>query len=90
MFCRKLRLPLVPDQLPDLEGVPVQINAGQVDPVVPGPQSEALAKLLGDAGASVNLRWVAGGHALTREDLDIGKAWFGVSSLSHAVGRRPL
>ena len=83
-------VPLVPDTLPDLRGVPVQIHAGQVDPLVPGPQSEALAKLLGDAGASVDLRWIAGGHALTRDDLDLGKAWFGVSSLSHAAGRRPL
>jgi phospholipase/carboxylesterase len=83
-------VPLVPDTLPDLRGIPVQIHAGQVDPLVPGPQSEALAKLLGDAGASVDLRWIAGGHALTREDLDLGKAWFGVSSLSHAAGRRPL
>jgi predicted esterase len=83
-------VPLLPDEVPDLRGVPVQINAGQVDPLVPGPQSEALAKLLDDAGASVNLRWIAGGHALTREDLDVGKAWFGVSSLSHAAGRRPL
>jgi predicted esterase len=83
-------VPFVPDEVPDLRGVPVQINAGQVDPLVPGPQSEALAKLLGDAGASVDLRWIAGGHALTREDLDVGKAWFGVSSLSHAAGRRPL
>jgi predicted esterase len=83
-------VPLVPDALPDLRGVPVQINAGQVDPLVPGPQSEALAKLLGDAGASVELRWIAGGHALTREDLDVGKSWFGVSSLSRAAGRRQL
>ena len=83
-------VPLVPDQLPDLHGVSVQVNAGQVDPLVPGPQSEALAKLLHDAGASVNLRWIAGGHALTREDLDVGKSWFGLSSLSHPAGRRPL
>jgi phospholipase/carboxylesterase len=83
-------VPLVPDDLPDLQGIPVQINAGQVDPLVPGRQSEALAKLLTDARASVNLRWIAGGHALTREDLDVGRAWFGVSSLSHAAGRRPL
>jgi predicted esterase len=82
-------VPLVPDALPDLGGVPVQINAGQVDPVVPPPQSEALATLLTDAGASVKLRWIAGGHALTREDLDAGKEWFGVSSLSRRAGREP-
>ena len=83
-------VPLIPDAMPDLGRIPVLINAGQIDPLVPAPQSEALAKLLGDAGASVELRWIAGGHALTREDLDVGKAWFGVSSLSRAAGRRPL
>lgn len=81
-------VPLVPDALPDLAGVPVQINAGQADPLVPPPQSEALARLLADAGASVTTAWIAGGHALTREDLDVGKAWFGVSSLSPG-GARP-
>ena len=83
-------VPLVPETLPDLAGVPVQIHAGQADPLVPPPQSEALATLLREAGASVELRWVAAGHALTREDLESGKAWFGVSSLSRGIGRRPL
>ena len=83
-------VPLVPDSLPDLSGVPVQINAGQADPLVPAPQSEALAKLLADAGAAVSLRWIAAGHALTREDLEEGRSWFGVSSLSRPDSRRPL
>jgi predicted esterase len=83
-------VPLVPDTLPDLGGVPVRINAGQVDPLVPPPQSEALAKLLGEAGASVTVQWIPGGHALTREDLESGRAWFGVSSLSRTSVRPPL
>jgi phospholipase/carboxylesterase/glyoxalase family protein len=81
-------VPLVPEPLPDLSGVAVQINAGQADPLVPPPQSEALAKLLRDAGATVKVHWIAGGHALTREDVDVGKEWFGFSSLSPAAGRR--
>jgi predicted esterase len=80
-------VPLVPDTLPDLSGVSVQINAGQVDPLVPPPQSEALAKLLTEAGANVKLHWIAGGHALTREDLEAGREWFGFSSLSGNAGR---
>jgi predicted esterase len=83
-------VPLTPEVLPDLRGLPVQINAGQLDPLVPAPQSEALATLLREAGASVDLRWIAGGHALTREDLEAGRAWFGISSLSRAASRRPL
>jgi phospholipase/carboxylesterase len=80
-------VPLVPETPPDLRGVSVQINAGQVDPLVPPPQSEALAQLLTDAGASVKLHWIAGGHALTREDLEAGREWFGFSSLSGNAGR---
>jgi predicted esterase len=83
-------VPLVPEALPDLGGLPVQINAGQADPLVPPPQSEALATLLRDARASVELRWIVAGHALTREDLETGKSWFGISSLSRVAGRRPL
>ena len=75
-------VPLVPERLPDLSGVSVQINAGQMDPLVPSPRSEELAKLLTESGASVKLAWIAAGHALTREDLEIGKEWFGFSSLS--------
>jgi predicted esterase len=78
-------VPLVPETLPDLRGVPVQVNAGQVDPLIPPGQSEALARLLTDAGATVQLRWIAGGHALTREDLETGKEWFGFSSLSRVA-----
>ncbi|HEX2217520.1 MAG TPA: alpha/beta hydrolase [Gemmatimonadales bacterium] len=83
-------VPLVPETLPDLAGIPVQINAGQADPLVPPPQSEALAKLLADAGANVTTTWIAGGHALTREDLEVGKSWFGISSLSRPVVRPQL
>jgi len=83
-------VPLVPETLPDLRGVQVQIQAGATDPLVPPPQSEALGKLLADAGASVEVRWIPGGHALTREDLALGKAWFGLSSLSRAAARGQL
>jgi predicted esterase len=80
-------VPLVPDSLPDLAGTPVRIHAGQIDPLVSHDQTEALAKLLSDAGAKVDLKWIAGGHGLTREDVDSGREWFGVSSLSPS-GRR--
>ena len=79
-------VPFVPETLPDLSGLHVQIHAGQVDQLIPPPQSEALAKLLADAGADVKLRWISGGHALTREDVEAGREWFGVSSLSRGGG----
>jgi phospholipase/carboxylesterase len=66
-------VPLVPDPLPALGGIPVQLNAGTADPIVSPEQSEALAKLLQRAGASVSLEWIDGGHRLTRQDLDVGR-----------------
>jgi phospholipase/carboxylesterase len=68
-------VPLIPDVLPDLSGVPVLILAGTQDPIVPAPQPRALADLLGSAGADVSLHGTTGGHGLTREDLEIGERW---------------
>ena len=76
--------PLVPDPLPSLEGVRVLVAAGKQDPIVPTAQSQALADLLGRAGADVTLHWSNAGHGLTREDLEVGEQWmeFGLSSLT--------
>lgn len=65
-------VPLVPDPLPQLGGVPVQINAGVADPIVTPEQSEALGTLLRQAGASVSLDWIKVGHTLSPTDLEIG------------------
>jgi len=65
-------VPLVPDPLPTLTGVPVQINAGTADPIVTPAQSEALGKLLERVGAAVTVDWIRGGHGLTPKDLEIG------------------
>jgi phospholipase/carboxylesterase len=70
-------VPLVPDPLPALAGVPVQINAGLTDPIVPPEQSEALAELLGRAGAEVSLDWLKVGHTLSSADLEIGARFLG-------------
>jgi phospholipase/carboxylesterase len=68
-------VPLVPDVLPNLSGLPVLILAGTQDPIVPAPQPRALADLLGSAGADVTLHGTLGGHGLTREDLETGERW---------------
>jgi predicted esterase len=65
-------VPLVPDPLPTLGGVPVQINAGTADPIVTPAQSEALAELLRRAGAAVTIDWIRGGHQLAARDLEVG------------------
>jgi phospholipase/carboxylesterase len=73
-------VPLVPDPLPALGGVPVQLNAGLADPIVPPEQSEALADLLRRAGASVSLDWLKVGHTLSAADLEIGERFLATLS----------
>jgi phospholipase/carboxylesterase len=68
-------VPLVPEPLPRLDGVPVLIAAGRQDPIVPPDQPRALADLLGAAGAEVTLHGSTGGHGLTREDLEVAGRW---------------
>ena len=76
-------VPLVPDPLPALGGVPVQINAGLVDPIVPPEQSEALADLLRRTGAAVSLDWLTVGHTLSAPDLEIGARFLtGISAVA--------
>jgi len=75
-------VPLTPEPLPDLRGVPAAIVAGLADPIVAPEQSRALADLLTRSGADVSVEWLPGGHGLTRADLDVGSRWFGLSSLS--------
>lgn len=65
-------VPLVPEPLPRLGDVPVQINAGTTDPIVTPEQSEALGDLLRRAGATVTIDWIRGGHGLTPTDVEVG------------------
>jgi predicted esterase len=73
-------VPLVPDPLPVLDDVRVLIAAGRSDPIVSFQQSQALADLLGKAGAEVTLHWSNAGHGLTGEDLETGQRWLEVAA----------
>jgi phospholipase/carboxylesterase len=68
-------VPLVPEPLPRLDGVPVLIAAGRHDPIVPPDHPRALADLLGSAGADVTLHGSSAGHSLAREDLEVAERW---------------
>jgi phospholipase/carboxylesterase len=68
-------VPLVPDPLPALAGVPVALHAGRADPIVRPEQTEELAELLRKAGAAVDLEWIAAGHGLVRADVEMGQRW---------------
>lgn len=68
-------LPFDPEQLEDLGHVAVFISAGRADPICPPGQVERLAELLTDAGAAVEVRWHDGGHELTPQQAEAGRAW---------------
>lgn len=68
-------VPLVPDPLPALQDVRVLIAAGRHDPIAGPEQTQALADLLGRAGADVTLHWSLAGHNLTPDDLQAGARW---------------
>ena len=62
-------VPLVPEDKPDLTGARVLLCEGTHDAIVPPDSAEALTNLLRWAGADVELRWQAGGHGLTADDI---------------------
>ena len=66
---------VVPDELPDLDGMAVFISAGRSDQVVPRGEPERLAKLLGDAGAKVTLNWESATHTLTEQEVKKAASW---------------
>lgn len=77
-------LPLEPDPLPDLATTAVLIGAGRADRIAPPEQAEALARLLTEAGASVDVAWHDGGHHPDQAVLARAKEWMG--KLRAAIG----
>lgn len=68
-------VPLRPQRLPDLAGVPVLMTAGRSDPIVPNQQTKELAEMLENAGANLKLHWGTGGHQIDVEELDEVSRW---------------
>jgi predicted esterase len=65
-----------PVPLPDLRGAPVLVISGQQDDRMPQGAGEHLARLLGRAGAAVEMAMLDAGHDLTPQDFSLGKSWF--------------
>lgn len=65
-----------PAGLPDLKGAPVLVIAGQRDEKMPEGAGEHLARLLGRAGADVEMAMLDAEHGLTPQDFSLGKSWF--------------
>jgi phospholipase/carboxylesterase len=68
-------LPVRPDPVPDLSSTAVFMSAGRVDPMAPPDQAEALAALLVEAGASVQVHWHDHGHGIDMAHLEAAQAF---------------
>lgn len=68
-------VPLIPESLPDLSGVPVFIAAGNNDQLVSKGETEKLVEILSGYGADVCLHWNEGTHALNEDDVNSAKDW---------------
>ena len=68
-------VPLEPDATLDLSNMPIFIAAGRQDQMIPPDNTQRLADMLREAGASVDLRWRDTGHALTYEEVGEAKEW---------------
>jgi len=68
-------VPLTPDRLPDLAGVPVFLAGGRSDRMIPPQNTEQLARLLGAAGAALALHWSPGGHQLGAAEIEAARHW---------------
>lgn len=68
-------VPFEMDDPPRLEGKPVLLLSGAMDPIVPAENAERLATLLSDAGAAVTHRTMPAGHGLSQADLAETTAW---------------
>src|SRR5262245_5312422 len=70
-------VPLIPDELPDLDGVRIWIAGGKQDTIIPRASTERLAEMLSSAGAEVTARFFEAGHGLTNAELVLAKRWLG-------------
>ncbi|WP_330949357.1 alpha/beta hydrolase [Virgibacillus sp. MG-45] len=71
--------PMVPRRgvdLPLMKNLPVFIGAGKNDPICPAQETEDLAALLSEAGASVQVYWDEQGHQLTRGEIIEAAKWY--------------
>jgi predicted esterase len=82
-------VPLEPEERVDLAGVAVFVGAGRTDPIAPPDQAAALAELLADRGAAVEVHWHPGGHQIDRSTLTAAQGWLGKLRAAMAVDPLP-
>ncbi len=59
----------------DLDGKPVLILSGALDPIIPADNAARLARTLEEAGATVEQTILPTGHGLSQADLSLAKDW---------------
>lgn len=72
-------LPYRPEAISDLKNIPVLIEAGEKDQLVPLKQTLMLKDVLIGAGADVTYAEHAAGHQLTPQDIEQAKQWMQVA-----------
>jgi predicted esterase len=75
-------VPFTPNFAPNLRHAHVLLGGGKRDSIVPGVQTEGLAKLLESFGAEVQLYWHEGGHELGQDDLKAAQNWLSQTFLA--------
>lgn len=68
-------IPLIPENLPALDGKPVLIASGLRDSIVPAEHPRALAELLRRSGANVTVLMEEAGHSLTEVAIESTRQW---------------
>jgi phospholipase/carboxylesterase len=58
-----------------LNGLPVLMLSGSMDPIIPADDAARLAAILKGAGASVDHRTLPAGHGLSQADITIAREW---------------
>ena len=77
-------VPIVPERLPNLHGLPVFMGSGRQDTMIPPAQAEELGRMLESAGAEVTAHWEPGGHALNRQEVAAAVEW--IAEATDAAG----
>ena len=68
-------LPLLPESVPDLAGIPVLIASGMRDTMIPRHSTEDLAALLTRSGAQAEVRWADAGHRFGHDEVEQARQW---------------
>ncbi|WP_080146332.1 alpha/beta hydrolase [Marinilactibacillus piezotolerans] len=71
--------PMVPIrtvELPNMSHQRLFIGAGENDPICPPEETDELAQMLTEAGASLQIYWGKTGHSLSEEELNAASMWY--------------